>query len=468
MKNSSVVFLFVLIAFLFSCKQEDPRTWEYDFKEYSDDSYSELHFPVKISVQAIEDLVNSKLEGELLKNARINTDQLESDSMSLMKNGRARFQFKGDECLIKMPVNFHLRGRFKVKVFKKQLEQEASFNLGAMVTIRSKVWVDSKYHFSTQSELVSIKWTEEPTLNVGPIHVSVAGILDKRLPEFIPQLVDKLDHEVVPGIKIRPSIEKVWAKIQEEKAIKTEYGNIYFQILPDSIGLSAINGKRQWLELYLSCWTDMAFDLKPQNRTLLALPPLKSLRKVRKEFDIDLLLHLSYAEMNKKANSILSKEVFEIEGEEVRIKEVELFGAGQDIGLFAEITGDYSGKFFFKGHLNYDEKEKLASFDNLDLMMNDESISITMGAMLFQDSLMNLLEENMQFRLDTVLEKLPPILESAIGKKDNYERIQLKMDSLEITPHGVHVTEEGLLLPVGAVGRAELYVKDLSKKKKES
>ncbi len=464
----SISFSLILLLALCSCKQEDPRTWDYEYISYQEEAYSALHFPVKLSVRAIEDIINEKLAGELLKNARINTPQLESDSISLVKNGRASFQFKGDECLIKMPVNFHLRGRFKVKIFKKQLEQEASFNLGAMVTIRSKVWVDSEYHFSTQSELVSIKWTEEPTLDVGSIHVSVAGILDKRLPEFIPQLVDKLDHEVVPGIKIRPSIEKVWEKIQEEKTIKTEYGNIYFQILPYSIGLSAINGKSQWLELYLSCWTDMAFDLKPQNRALRALPPLKSLRKVRKEFDIDLLLHLSYAEMNKKANSILSKEVFEIEGEEVRIKEVELFGAGQDIGLFAEITGDYSGKFFFKGRLNYDEKEKLASFDNLDLMMNDESITITMGAMLFQDSLMSLLEENMQFRLDTVLKKLPQILESAIGKKDNYERIQLKMDSLEITPHGVHVTKEGLLLPVGAVGRAELFIKDLSKKKKES
>jgi len=305
-------------------------------------------------------------------------------------------------------------------------------------------------------------------LETGAIRVSIAGLLDKKIPELAPQMMQKLDQEVVPGIKVKPAIEKVWLQVQEEKVIKTEYGNIYFQILPDSIGLAAINGKGKWLELYLSFWTDMDFNLSPQKRDLRPLPPLKSLEKLQDAFDIELLLHLSYAELNRKANGILSEEVFEIEGEQIQIKEIELFGAGPDIGLFAEVFGDYSGKFFFKGHLNYDEEEKLASFNNLDLMMNDESISLTMGSLLFHDTLMNLLESKMQFRLDTVFDKLPPLLESAIGKKDNYEKLELNIDSLAITPHGVYVAPEGLLLPVSALGRAELFVKDLSPQEKRN
>lgn len=456
-------FCLPLLLLLGSCKEDDPRTWEYRFKAYEHEAYSEVHLPVKIKREALESLINKKLDKNLLEHAVIKNEHLATDSLSLYKSGDLSLNLKSDRCFIRVPVNFHLSGDFIFKILGAEVRQQASFDVSAEISIQSKVWIDSDYSIAAHSVLEDIRWIENPVFKLGVFKLSIPDILEKKLHELAPEIMAKFDREVLPSIDIKKAIQEVWGKVQSEKIIPTEYGNIYFQLLPDSLGLSAINGNSKNLELYLSFWTDMEFSLKPMQNEVRVLPPLKSLKKVGRGFDIDLVLFLSYQELNEKARELLFNESFTIEGQRILIKDIELFGAGEHIGLFVQIAGDFEGDFYLKGIPHFEDSAQMASFDNLEILMNNEDISLSLGSYVFYDEVIELLEEKLNFPMEEVFNQLPNLVSSAVGKKDNYEKVQLHIEHFELHPKSPVVSKEGLIVPLKSNGAAFIAVKQLGK-----
>lgn len=455
-----LISLFTIVVFFSACTDDvDPRTLAYEFAEIPPSGISQIDLPIMISKVELQRLINDKLSGNLLENAKIEHDNFNDLVLQLYKEGNITLRYENNGFRLKIPIRFDLEGKFETSLLGQKLSQKIAVSLLADFDVFTNINIDANYALKSKSEVLGINWREKPMIKIGPVKISSENLIEKRIMELIPNLLNKLDESVIPSIDLKSPVEKVWNRIQEAQVIKTPFQDIYFSSNPDSLTLNNISGNNTWITLYTSIWANPTFSIYPIDKALAPLPYLRKGKKVGEKFQIEMRVELGYESLNEVfRNSLIDKD-FIIEGNEVRIKEVEIFGAGNRLGVYVKLRGNTRGDFYFKGTPVYDSISTILSVDNIEFMIKEEDLLLKIGKWIYSDDFLTLLEDKLQLPVGDYLLDLPGIIESSVGKKEDFEKVKINVPEMQISPKYIIIGERSLFLAAKSFGKAHIEVR---------
>jgi hypothetical protein len=305
--------------------------------------------------------------------------------------GPLHFDMRGDTLLVQAHVRYWIKARKDV--------------LGAL-KLRSSCGVEEPPRQAIIGVLIRLSWrpdwTLRPEFRVVPTRfldrcemtiadVDVTPLVGK---EFREQLEDRMRAALAalePRLRAtREQAKRSWSLLQQP--VEVGVGR-WLLLNPQAVALSPLVAHGGSVDAHLAVL--MLPTLFAGSEPVAAsrpLPPLMRFYPPWTGLNLQLIVNLDYAGLNRALNELLSSEPIEIQGYRVGAEAVELGGEGQKLRLNARLTGDAVGDLRLSASVVFIEEDQAFQLQDLDYTFLPDNPALEPLAQLFQGHIRKTLE----------------------------------------------------------------------------
>lgn len=261
-------------------------------------------------------------------------------------------------------------------------------------------------------------WIKEPIVRIMGIKFTLREPLEKLIHEKKADFVARLDEKAYETINLEKAITKVWKKIQEPKRIMR--------------GAPAL-----WLKFQLTEIHGEEIRLDNSGDSLSTLLN----NKVR---------HLKLGKLGNK----------------LKIKEIQVYGSGDQLAVMADVRGIVKGKLYMLGSPEYNPETRHIRVNHFEYDVNTNNMIIGLANNLVQNQLRDSIASHLFFDISRHIGKVPELISGAIEKGKAANAINLNIENIEIKSCDIQLTTNELQIIVHSRGRGSIELQKLNANKK--
>ncbi|HNP21112.1 MAG TPA: DUF4403 family protein [Panacibacter sp.] len=423
---------------------------------------SSFNFPVTYAISKLAALVNHKISGKFFETT-VNPLGNEKDEalLSFTKIKPITIRVARDQliCRVTLQVNGSLLksryGKFLTRQVK-PLETEVSLELATPVSL------GSDWSLQTKFALKSFDWLTAPILQVGPIKADIRDILEDALNKNDARLTRMLDDELSKAVSLKPAISKVWFDLQKPIVIHKNVPVAWMKFTCDSV-----KGKIMLEKDVVKCYTNVTAKMMmfTDTGTLPAakpLPPYRLLTAPGDESDIYLYAFTSFDEINEQVNSRLAGKVVSARGYTIVIDSMRAYASAAGISVKITTSKDVEGTVVASGKLEFDTKTQQIALRNFDYALNSNSTIINAADQFLHSVVKDSIGPKLVLGLDTLIQRVPDLVENAIAKGKTGNAIDLTLDNLVINDCKISMGAERVHFRIHAGAQAGIALKKIN------
>ncbi len=459
------VALFLISLGLLACSCNDSRD-EFEKTECTEVSsaplpqISSLPLPVIIPLSEIESVINAEVPRVILREKRIEEDQILIENLVLEKSGAATLKGEGRWLFWEAPLKCSFtvsgsKGIAKAVLNKKEIRFSLLFHM------KSNFNIQSNYNLVTESEIVSHRWVEEPYLELGPLKINLTGTLDEVLAKKQKALTQKLDSVIAAKVSLKKPVLKVWNKLHQPIVINKKLKKLLLQVDVQSLENSQIAIVQNELKIDLNVRAGLvAFtaDSFPK----VELPPLIHLTKERKQdsaFQLFLHTEIPYSHLNDVLRKSFADTTLSYRGFNFQIKDIKAFCTGEKLGLELEVGGSVSARAVLTGKPAFDDSTGVLTVGDFEYEMMESDLLSGAAEMWFREEIKTEISKALSINTPRILGLLPALIEDAVNKDG--EKQNLVLDNMTVKPAYLGIHEEAILIQLKADGLAGIKLLEL-------
>lgn len=365
--------------------------------------------------------------------------------------GRLHFTMQGELLLVQAHVRYWIKAHKKV--------------LGAL-NLQSSCGVDEAPRQAIIGVMIRLgwgpDWTLRPEFRVLPTRfldrcemtiadIDVTPLIGK---EFHSQLEDKMRAALTtlrPRLSaLRQQAERSWFLLQQPVEVGADN---WLLLNPQGIALSPLVGGGDSVDAQLAIVMrpSVVNGSAPAARSR-PLPPLMRFYPHWPGLNLQLMVSLNYAELNRAINELLATQSIDIGGHQAGIEALELGGQGRQISVDAKLTGAAAGKVVVKANIAFAHEEQAFALQDLEYSYAPEDPLLEPQARLFYGYIRKALtaaaNQQLQQRMGQWKERLLSVLERIMP-----EGVKLDMASLQLSQVDLALGDKGISLSALATGR---------------
>ena len=311
-------------------------------------------------------------------------------------------------------------------------------------------------------------WTVRPEFRILPTrfldrcemtiaNIDITPLIEKEFRKQMQQSLRAALRTLAPVINtIQKQAQRTWLLLQAP--VELGHHN-WLMFRPVGVALSDITGRGKHIDAHLAVALQPALvtGAKPAGKPV-PLPPLERYYPRSSGLNLQLGVNLDFASLNQEFSDALAGQSFDINGQQVGIKNFVIAGSDQEIRARVELLGELAGTIELRAKLVYSaEKRKL---ELQDLTFDYDTKNATMALLMdaFHEDIRQALEAAANQVLAQYLELLSERLETVL-EKTIPASVLLDMSALQLRSLQVHIVQQSIRLDGVATGSARLMLR---------
>lgn len=212
------------------------------------------------------------------------------------------------------------------------------------------------------------------------------------------------------------STTKTLAERINKKIPLDKYG--YLKINPSAVKMGTMNSVKDTLQatLGISCFPELHSD-STNNFSASFLPPLQTAEPVP-GITLYTNARYDYNFINTVINGLIKDTSFEIEGNKVILKNVQVNGAEEGkIEIMVDFDGDKKGSLFLTGTPRLDTASQVVFIPDLDYSLKSSNLILALGKTFFSNKILRALREKANISVKDLVEQNRKSIDAQLNKK---------------------------------------------------
>ena len=271
-----------------------------------------------------------------------------------------------------------------------------------------------------------------------------------------------MDEGSASNFNLRNYIKEVWNVIQHPILLSEEYklyllvSPLYLSLEPFQLTGNEIKGK-----ILLKSRIDAIIGEKPSLGNNSSVPLFKFTEPSGNESRIHLITMISYSEAQNLARKYFVGAHYNFEKRTLTIKDIELFGDHEKLGIRLHVSGDYSGIIFMTGRPVYNKADNQIKMENLELELNTQNVIHQSLGWLFKKRLIRQFQKALKFPLHDSFEEIKILVDNTLRDYILNENIRLNGQLKKIEIQHVYFKKEYIEVLFILNGNLNLEIKKI-------
>lgn len=466
-----LICLFISCAFLTGCRgcfnnklSELPKP--VTINTFADIPVSTINIPIFCRINKFEEWVNKKISGRFLETTcNPSTNSKEEVLLIFSKEETIKISTSGNKLVCDFPL--HITATLiKSRLGKVLTEKIEPMNAVVHVQLITPVGLDAGWNIVTRFRIRAVQWIKEPVLKIGPVKHNLKRKVNTWLKENQTEITKMLDRELNESVSLEPTLSKIWYDLQRPLIIHKNEPKAWMKFTCHSI-----EGKIAVLPDMLVCYTSVKAQMNMMTDTSkleqpAKLPVFKLLQQEADSSDIYLYALGSFQEINEEVNNQLRGKTFTAKGYTVRIKDIRAYAS--DAGLSVAVTtgGDIKGMMVASGKLEYEAAAQTMHIRNFEYAISSSNAIVNTTEDFLHNSIKDTIASKLILKLDSLIKKIPPLIELAIEKGKTGKVVDINFDHLYVHGCEMIMDSKQIHFKIHAVAEADLQLKELKAGKK--
>jgi hypothetical protein len=456
------LFYFLVVLVIIACKQKKnpPKatTEVYQIQVPP----SNFNLPVSYALKNLEAFLNEKITGKFLeKNITPLKNKKNIILLTLKKENDIHIKTDKQKLICILPINANailLESQYG-KIITNQVNP---INTSLIVELETSVSINPNWYLSTNFSIKKITWLKDPVLKIAFIKYNLQERLNELLLQKATSLTKLLDEEIYKNVSLQSPISKIWFDIQKPILINRNTPQAWIRFYCNDI-----YGKLSLQKENIVCYTnvkatmyiitDTITDKKPY-----PLPAFKKLQTPIEESNINLYAYTSFAEINEQLNNNLKGKIFSAKGYTIAIKEINAYASTKGLSIKIITNKDVEGEFTASGNPVFNVASQTMRLENFDFVLNTNNGLLNTGEQLLHEMIRDTIAGKLSLQLDSLIKKVPSIVQNSIAKGKTGKSIDLKLKELNIKQCQIFLGKIKIHFKITAGVKANLRLKKLN------
>ncbi|HSC55319.1 MAG TPA: DUF4403 family protein [Phnomibacter sp.] len=422
---------------------------------------SHFQIPISFSLEAFETFINGKIQGEFLEATITPTDnKKDSVKVEMRKVQSILISSTGQELVIKFPLEVKatiLRSR--VNFLTKGIEPVVT---QLVLELHTPVDLDKDWRLLTEFSLKKITWVKPPQIKVVGFNIDLTSKINDLIQSKKKALCDQLDVEIHKAVSLHKPVEKIWLDLQKLMIINKKPPEAYLKFM-----CHAIAGDLLLDEKNIICNTSIDAQVAMVTKTNLQAEakPLPEFKKqpIDNYFsDVNVLGFAEFSVVNAELNEKLDGKTFTVKGITASIKNIQVFAADSGLAVNIETKGDVDSKLVASVVPSFDSIHQRFLLSNPQFDVNSGNALLNMGDALLHETILDAVKDDLQLSMDSLITKVPDIVEKAIAKGKTGQSIDVSMDEFSIRSCRITMDAKRIYFLVNAQFKSAIAIKRIN------
>lgn len=457
----NIVYLFISISFLFSCKTIEPIAPVSETIEIPQLKQSISNLDIPITIDLTPYLNDTEKSIPKIFNGKEDNCSGVSFYYKFTRNP-VLFEGKGDYLYYEVDGKYALNlnycpectSLFDSKGTCVIPRVYASCGVGepmrrVSVGYTTKFKISPDFKFKTNTELRKFETIDPCEITV--FSYDATGQLRKEVLTVLKDLEKDIDKKIA-SVDIRTQVENVWKMFSEPTSLG-KYG--YLSIQPKTISLSDVQfeKKKAYIDLNMTFQPVVSTNPPEIKKTPL---PLLSEHKRSDGFNIDLDIVASYDSLSSILSSELAGKKVMIKKNEVIFDSISIQGAANtQLTIKVAFSGKKKGTLYLVGTPEFDSLTQIISFPDLTFDLATKNALLKSAKWMFNSKITDIMRQNARFDLNPHLEEMKKIVQKEMNREiSKGVKLSGKVESIALD--GIFPNHENLVIRVNSTGSLKL------------
>ncbi len=383
---------------------------------------STVNILFKIDKEAINDTFNLIVDKYLDTNMEMEASGFE---VKLKKQRNAELEFLGRQVLTTLPIHFELS--------RSGFLQNVSGSGELEINFITSIDIDSSWRLVTKTELANHVWTEKPNINLAGLKINVTSLADIAIEKSKPSLEKQIDLSVAEQVQFKEQLLEITKYVEKPILLDTVL-NSWLHIVPENIYLSNIENQSQFSIGNMTVHGTTKFTSKEPDEVIpgLALPQFRWEDKLDDTSHINMVLDISYDQINTYLKENFHGQTFESDGRKITVKDLYMKREGEKLVVYSDVKGSLNGQLKVSGIPVFDNEKQLFYTDDIDIEIKTKNIFKKAGAWLFKGKIKNKLQDMMTYSISESIEEYQALVDRQVAKYSRQNEIEMKADIRQV------------------------------------
>lgn len=465
------IFVVALITIMLVTDHKKLRILENESEKVYEPDLTTLNFPLRIAMNDIEKLANSKIKTVLVDKKMPLKNGTDTLTLKVTRLGDLNFDlyntYFNSSIPLKLEVQFSKKiiGKKNVQFFKKE-----PLTLFISARFRSAINLQPDFKVKSKTELTEIQWNEEPNIKVLGIQFNLKDKINELMMEKASEITANIDSQIGQKIDLKKPTLKIWNNIQKSIKANKDAG-LYLRIRPQKLAVHVDKSFNDSLKLDLIVTSKIYLRFAADTSEIAKVKFPDKIKIIRRTNDnvSKIQLHGLFPldRLNEMVKSKLEGKTFNVKGLKVKIRKIQVINGTRNIYVRIKHGGDISGKILVKGMPKLSDDKKMFSIENVSFETQlDDEVFNSLTDLLHQQILI-LLRDNVHFNIGEVMESIPDYARLAINKSKVAKKAEIALNHLTIDDLRIELTKRNIQLIVSGHSSFEVALKKESFKLKK-
>ena len=450
----SALVAFVLIRFpnerfVINFQDDDTgKAFNYGDFDESDIPKSYLRGPVGLPLADLANILNEKIPVELVER----TELSRPFEISVERIGKVRLSGEGSAMDWEVPL------RAIVYNGKGEVQIEAS---GKMF-FRSSFDVSADWTLITKTELLELKWVNEPRIDFLSFQLDLSKWSRKVILRNGEKICSDID-EKVKEVDISSILDKTWFDLQKPIRIHKKLFKLWLQIVPENVQVFEIKFDDDFVLLNIGVESTIISHVNniPEDRPFVPLMKATTFEQ-GDQTEVHAHAHLNYKTINGIIDSLLVGPPIETGSYNFTFSDLYFACEDQKLSLSGEVKGYEKYAFTAYGSPNYNRNSRQIGIRDFDFEFKTKSsllaILLKPADYGLQKVISRYVSENLVVNTGPLIDSLPQMIHQSVEQGKAGDKITVFVHDLELRPEILSFNEKGLDLVFEGKGILELEI----------
>ncbi|MFA5299762.1 MAG: DUF4403 family protein [Lutibacter sp.] len=423
-----------------------------------DKEISNLNIPISIKLRDIENQTNKLLTGLIYDD-----NKLEDDNILLKVWKDAPIQITEEKGKIKviLPLKIWTKARYGSTLLGMNLYDARELKLNGVVTLISDVSL-SNWQLQTKTSIKSIKWKEDPSINIAGKAIPISFLMNSALNFFKSTIEKNIDDAIRKSVNFKPQILDALDKISNPILVNSQY-ETWFLMTPVSLYVteSKIQQETILFDLGIACTMETLVGkplVKQFNKEQIVL---KNVPKLDKEFSTALMVVSPYLEASKLITENFKGHEFVSGKNKVTVQKVDLWHKNGKMIVALDLIGTINGTIYLSGIPKFDEQKGEIYFDELDYILNTKNALMKTANWLAQGIVLKKIKENAKYSIKSDIDNAKLQMEKYLKNYSPSSGVFINGKIDEIVFQNIQLTNQAIISSIKTSGKINITIDGL-------
>ncbi|MBI5485145.1 MAG: DUF4403 family protein [Deltaproteobacteria bacterium] len=334
-----------------------------------------------------------------------------------------------------------------------------SVPLRAGLRFKARVSATPDWRLKTEVYYTGLSDNLADTFRLGPLTFKPKTMVDNITQPVQRLLAPIIDSKVNDSVQLRAKVAPLWQNAFSPRLVSREF-SAWLKLTPQKVVMSPLLAANNQLHLSVGIISgaEITVGPKPDAAAAKPLPPLQQLPSFDRNFHIQLVTDIFYADLVTALNPVLIDKTF---GEEkkVTIRSFNLKGENGRLVIVLATSGDFDGELTVVARPVFNPQNNSLTFEEVDFDTRNAGWLVSAGSWLFSSTIRSTIKEKLDASVVEQLEKARLKASSSLSSLQVAEHVRLTGSVKSLSLGEATVQNDRLSVNVVAQGAAGVSLK---------